>query len=84
MAATDSGTLSSPNLPPDDLGTYTMGGYTPIAMPTAVMTSTRRHRPSLDYTNSGYGLGASVLRLPDCAGCPARCLAAVNTDFELV
>ena len=44
MAATGSGKLSSHDPPPDDLGTYTMGDYTPVAMSTAVMTPTRHHQ----------------------------------------
>ena len=81
MAATNSRILSSHDLSADDLGTYTTGGYTPVAMSTAVMTLTQRHQPGLNLANFGdetAGSGrcepAALITFSETlTGCPVLC-----------
>ena len=60
VGTTGSRKLCSRDPPPDDLGSRpadlgpsAMDDYTPTTTPPASMTSVRRHRPGLDYANSG-------------------------------
>ena len=88
--------LCSRDPPPDDLGNYAVGNYTPTTTPPVVVISVQRHWTILDYVNSGLRpqrFHTGTARIWRCepaalttapktpAGYPARCLAAVNTDL---